>query len=182
MADKTKFVELLGDILVEHHVMSRDRAKDLMKAFGDSSIEEFDDFLLEEGLVEKDDLLATLSKYYQVPSFDTIDHFFETHLLREFPKDFLLRNAIIPLEIENHTLMLMIAAEPDRSGLESAIRGFVSYDIAFHVGLRRDIGDAIKEFYDKSVTEVPDDSDRRQEEREAREVYENARLDDEQEG
>ncbi len=62
---------------------------------------------------------------------------FSTHLLREFPKDFLLRNAIIPVDVENHTLMLMVAAEPERSGLESSIRGFVDYDIMFYVGFTR---------------------------------------------
>ncbi len=76
MANKETFVQTLSDILVEHKVMSRERAQDLQKAYGDSSIEEYDDFLLEEGLVSKDDLLAALSKYYGVPSYDVTPEFF----------------------------------------------------------------------------------------------------------
>jgi hypothetical protein len=183
MNNKEKFIKMLADVLVEHHVMTRDRALDLQKAFGESSIEEFEDFLLEEGLVDPEDLLAALSKYYNVPFYDVKPTFFRTHLLREFPKDFLLRNAIIPLEVENHTSMSMVAAQPLRDGLESAIRGFVSYDIIFYVGLRRDICDAVKEYYDKALTEGPVDEDLREEridEREARQAEINSDTDDEQ--
>lgn len=170
MEDKAAFMRALSDILVAHKIMSREQARDLQKAFGDSTVEEFDDFLLEQGLVEKDHLLEALSKYYKVPSFDVSDQFFERHLLREFPLDFLVRNEIIPLDTENNTHLIVVAAEPNRSGLESAIRAFVSYDVIFNVGIRQDIVDAAREYYDSSVTEVQEDVSIDQEHREAQEA------------
>ena len=82
--------------------------------------------------------------------------------MRKFPKDFLLRNAIIPLTVDVNTLVV-IASQPEKDGLESSIREHVSYDINYNVGLRRNINDAVKEFYDKALTEVPADRDPRKE-------------------
>ncbi|HZW61843.1 MAG TPA: hypothetical protein VFF04_06480 [Candidatus Babeliales bacterium] len=181
MDDKAAFMQALSDILVEHRVMSREQARDLLKSFGDSTIEEFEDFLLDQGLVEKDDLLAALSKYYNVPSFDVADFFFERHFLREFPLDFLVRNEIIPVDTENNTHLIVVAAEPNRSGLESAIRGFVSYDVIFNVGIRQDIVDAAREYYDASVTEVNQDISIDEEHREAQEAEREIMTETEQE-
>jgi hypothetical protein len=77
-----------------------------------------------------------------------------------FPKDFLLRRAVIPLEVDQNTLFV-IASEPDSDGLESALREFVSYDIELYVGIRLDICDAVKEFYDDAPTEEGQDEDLR---------------------
>ena len=75
-----------------------------------------------------------------------------------FPKDMLLRNAIIPLEVDEN-MMIMVASEPDDPELLFEIGEYVSYDIQFYVGLGRDICDAVKEFYDKSDTEDTEDED-----------------------
>ena len=178
MADKATFLETLSQILISHRVMSPERAEELKRVFQDSPHEEYDDFLIKEGLIDSNDLLQALSVYYKVPSFDVVDHFFRTFLLHEFDKDFLLRNAIIPLEVENQTHMIMVAAEPFRSGLESAVKGFVDFDVSYMVGIRTDIIDAIEEYYDKAVTEVQQDIDRKEEEREAqaaeREIFSDA--------
>lgn len=45
MADKGKFIQALSAILVEHRIFSLTRTQELQKAFGDSSIDEFEDFL-----------------------------------------------------------------------------------------------------------------------------------------
>lgn len=154
------FVEKLTDIFVAQAMASEKEASALRRSFKESGKEQFVDFLIEEGLMQPLQILEALSIYYEVPFVDVTDTFFETHLLRMFPKDFLLQHAAIPLEVDQNT-MFVIVSEPDEDGLESALREFVSYDIEFYVGIRLDICDAIKEFYDESVTEVDEDEDLR---------------------
>jgi type IV pilus assembly protein PilB len=156
------FVEKLADIFIEQKIATEKEASAMRRGFKESGKEQFDDFLLEEGLITVEDLLKSLSIYYDVPSFDASDAFFQTHLLHMFPKDFLLRNGVIPLEVEQN-MLFVVASDPNKDGLESDLRGFVSYDIEFYVGIDRDICDAVKEFYDKAVTQVSGDEDLRTE-------------------
>lgn len=164
MEKKEAFTQGLAKILVKNKVVSSSEARSMQEIFADSTKEAFDDFLLEEGLVEESDLLRALSEYYQVPSFDVVGYFFDHHLLTKFPKGFLLRNGIIPLEVDQN-MLIVIASDPDASGLESSIRDYVSYDVNLMVGLDRDICDAVKEFYDLSPSEIEDDIDLRDERR-----------------
>lgn len=169
MEKRQTFAPALAEILVKYNIVTPEEGAALQKAFRDSSKEAFDDFLLEEGLVDPENLLKALAEHYQVPSFDVVGYFFEHYLLHMFPKGFLLRNALIPLEVDEN-IMVVIASEPDDSELLAKIGEHVSYDIRFRVGLRRDICDAVKEFYDKAPTEVNEDEDVRVEQEEVREV------------
>ena len=153
--------ELIGTLVKLKHI-TLDDAEPLKKAFQDSDHAVFDEFLLEEGIVEAEDLLKAKSIYYQVPLFDVVGHFFETPLLHLFPEDFLKRNAIIPLEADEDS-MVLIANDPSMSNLLPDIGEYVSYDIHFYVGLYTDIYDAIEEFYDTALTQEPLDSDLREE-------------------
>ena len=74
--------------------------------------DEFDNFLLQEGLVAKENLLKALSEYYQVPPFDVIGHFFDHDLVIEFPTRFFMRNEIIPLQEINDNMLYVVAANP----------------------------------------------------------------------
>lgn len=159
-------VDRIIDALVRLGAIEVKEKENIKNAFGQSSSARFDDFLISEGLVERDMLLRALSPCYQVPAYDVVGEFFDHILLTNFPKDFLLRNAVIPLELDGDELVV-IAAEPDTPGLEHAIRQFTENDVVFAVGLRTDICDAVKEFYDKSVTEdIPEDLDLHEEWRE----------------
>jgi len=162
MEKRHTFAQDLSEILERNKVLSHEESLAIQKAFHDSEKAQFDDFLLEEGLVQEEDLLKALSQHYQVPAFDVVGYFFNHDLITKFPKGFLLREAVAPVEIEENILSV-VASEPDKEGLESMIREFVSYDIVFMVGLRRDICDAVKEFYDKSPTDIEEDSDLREE-------------------
>ncbi|HXW86458.1 MAG TPA: hypothetical protein VEK38_03910 [Candidatus Bathyarchaeia archaeon] len=150
------FIEGLSKILVQRAILSQKEVDALASAFERSDGDAFDDFLVQEGLVDEHALLEALGQYYQVPYFEVIGHFFDTHLLQKFPKEFLLQEGIIPLEVDENILM-MVASSPDDSALLEKIGEYVSYDIQFMVGLRTDIEDAIKEFYEKSITEGMED-------------------------
>jgi hypothetical protein len=158
MKTSKPFVEGIVDILVRDKALSHDRALTLKKTFFDRSKIAFDTFLLEEGLIDRAQLLKALGEYFQVQPFDVVGNFFERHYLQMFPKDFLLRNIIIPLERDEVTL-IVIAGDPNNPELLSRIGEHVSYDIRFMVGLDEDIIDAVQEYYDKSLTEVDTSGD-----------------------
>jgi hypothetical protein len=156
-SSKVLFVEKFSAMLVEDNIFTVKEMKTIQEEFDDSPKELFADFLLSQGLINQADLLNVLSRYYNIPSFDVTGHFFDTFLLHKFPKDFLLRNAIVPLEIDEN-ILVVVASSPD-VGLASKMREYVSYDIRFLVGLYRDICDAVKEYYSQALTEVVEDGD-----------------------
>lgn len=146
------FIDELTNILLKTGALDPEAAKGLDEAFSQSSHENFDYFLLEEGLVDKEGLLKALSILYQVPSIDVDGIFFETFLLQKFPKDFLLRNGIIPYE-QDENMLIVIAVDPADDTLLDSIGEYVSYDIRFFVGIYTDIIDAIESYYETSITQ-----------------------------
>ena len=164
----SSFVKELTHILLKNKVFTDKEAFNLQKLFAESSEENFDDFLLEEGMVNKKDLLQALSQLYRIQAVDVEGYFFQTFLLHKFPKDILHRYAFIPMDVDDD-IMTVVASEPDDPRLLPLIGEYVSYDIEFRVGLRLDITDAITEYYDRAITEVPQDIDSRVERLDERE-------------
>jgi hypothetical protein len=167
MDAKGTLPEELTKILVRDGVISPVVGEQLGQLFKDSEKATFTDFLLEDAFAERRDILEALSEYYKVPWFDTQGYFFDHALLQQFPKDFLLRSNIIPIEVDEDMLVL-VASEPDNQDLSEFIGSYVSYDVRFEVGLARDIQDAVKEFYDEPVnaeSHEPDDLDWEEEHR-----------------
>lgn len=180
--DKThEFVEKISVILCKQGVISQDRAAELKKLFAGRSKPLFVNFLLEEGLLDKEDVLNALSVYYQKPAFDVVGHFFEEHYVQMFPVDVMVRNLFIPLERDNNVLVVVVS-DPDNEELLEIIGNYVSYDIRFNVGIAQDIIDAVREFSDYAITEYPEMEtvDRNEEEREANEVRNLALEEEEQ--
>jgi hypothetical protein len=155
MARSSQFTHKLTELLVQQKTLSEKEGHDLEQAFAKSDRDQFIDFLEEEGLVEKTNLLRALSVYYQVPYFDVEGHFFDTFLLQKFPKDVLLRLGIIPLEVDEN-MLIVVAADPNEQQLLPVLGQSVSYDIRCMVGLRKNICDAVKEYYDQSPTQDPE--------------------------
>jgi len=156
MRDKT-YVKKLTDILVKLKAITPEMNDNLEQQFAASSHARFDDFLLEQGLVDKEDLLKALSILYQVPFMDVTGYFFDTFLLQKFPIDFLLRNAIIPYE-QDENMLLVVAADPSDQSLLDKIGVHVSYDIRFNVGIYTDIVDAVRQYYETALTELGDEN------------------------
>jgi len=158
MDKKEHFVHDLSSILVKHKIFSESESKELQRSFAQASQEAFDEFLLDEGLIDKEDLLKALAEYYQMPAIDLAGYFFQTFLLRKFPKDLMIRNIFIPLEVDQN-VMVVVAGDPYNPDLLSIIGKYVSYDIQFRTSIKQDIIDAIQEFYDKSDTEVDEEGE-----------------------
>lgn len=168
--DSKEFEVQLSEILVQHGVLAQEDIFAIHKAFHDSQIDLFDNFLLHEGLVDAEQLLSALSDYFEVPAFDVVGYFFETHYLHMFPKDMLLRDELIPLEVDEN-MMIMVTSNPDNPDLLIEIGECVSYDIRFYVGIGLDIIEAIEEFYDKADTEDDVDQDLQKEHHLMGELY-----------
>ncbi len=150
------FVQEFTAILVKHKIFSQAEARVLKKNFDEASQESFDEFLLDEGLIDKEDLLRALAEYYQMSAVDLAGYFFQTFLLRKFPKDLMIRRTFIPLEVDQNVL-IVVAGNPDHPELLSLIGKYVSYDIQFRVSIKQDIIDAVQEFYDKSDLELDEE-------------------------
>lgn len=152
MGTKNKVITGVLEILHKHKVLEESQVKELQGAVQTLGIDEAINFLIDQGLVDDINVLRALGEYFQVPSFDVIGYFFDHNLLHKFPKDVLLRNQMIPLEVDEN-IMIMVVAHPDNQQLLPIIGSFVSYDVQFKVGLARHIDDAIKEYYDTSLTQ-----------------------------
>lgn len=174
MAYSQEVIQGLCEFFEQNHILKNRDAKALANDFKQSGLGNFEDFLLEEGIVSKEDLLDALSAYYQVAALDVDGEFFDHNLVRMFPKDIMLRHRFIPLSHDGD-ILIVVAADPIDELLPEVVGRFVSYDVTFAVSLARDIEDAIKEFYDESITAPTWDADALEEsfdEEEARELIE----------
>jgi hypothetical protein len=163
MEKKERFVQGLAAILVRQGVLTEKEGESVQEEFRRNSADSFEYFLLDEGLVEKEPLLIALSEYYQLPAVDVPGIFFRQVPIHFFPKDIMLRYVFIPLE-EDEDVLPVITSDPENEDLLPVISEYVSYEVSLRVGLRRDIEDAVKEFYDKPPTEeIPADVDAREE-------------------
>jgi hypothetical protein len=156
MAQDNMFVHSLLSILQEHKVLKPSEIKALEKGFGERSNINFEEFLIDEGIVDKADMLKALSTYYNVPPIDVVGIFFKNHLLNMFSVEVMKRLGFIPYRHEGDILQV-IAYNPQHPELLSIIGQYVSYEVTFMVSIYGDIFDAIEEFSVHSPTEMDDD-------------------------
>ncbi len=181
MTPREQFIHDLSAILVKKGSLTEKNAVEIQQAFEESPSDSYHAFLLDEGFVDREDLLAALSTYYNVPSFEAQGYFFDEILVRDFPKDVLLRHAVIPLKIESGILFL-VAADPQEPDLAVVLGHYTNAEMVFFVGLRESICDAVKEFYDISLMEEEQDEDLREEFEQERDEHRIVDSEDENEG
>lgn len=146
MATDKKIIDGLLDILCDREVLNREDTAELKREYEKSETERFEDYLIDERIVEKDDLLKALQEYYNTPAIDVMGAMFDHDLLVKFPKDVLERNCCIPY-YQDGMLLFVIAAAPTNEDLDELLGEFVSYDFEFLVGIPRHIDMMIKDFY-----------------------------------
>ena len=149
------FVERVCAALARNGGLTPEQARSLAQQFGGKARLDFEEFVVQEGLVGRRKLLEALSAVYKVPSFDVTGYFFDHYLVRRFDKEFLKRNMIIPLSVDDDEIIVMIAAVPNDVSLAEEVMRYVSWEPAFLVGMYQDIEDAIDEFYDNALTVDP---------------------------
>ncbi len=163
-SNQEDFVALFVKILQQQKALKESEAQALASKFKGYSALNFEEFLIDEGIITHESLLQALSEYYHMPAFDVRGEFFDHHLVTMFPQDLLLRHHFIPY-IRDENILTLVAAEPDDPELTVLIGSYVSYDIDFLVGYFRDIEDEIEDFYAQPLTQdvVTKDQDLRQE-------------------
>ncbi|MCL5436682.1 MAG: hypothetical protein M1549_02290 [Candidatus Dependentiae bacterium] len=146
-------LEGLVRILSAKGIMQSKDAATLQREFENHAAQYVEDFLLEEGLVDKEQLLEALQEFYGVQAVDVLGAIFDHSLLKMFPKDVLLRTCCIPY-YRDANILFVIATNPTNDELDAKLREFVSYDIEFFVGLPRHIDMMIKDFYQDSLYRI----------------------------
>lgn len=154
--DQKDFVEGLSAILTNRRLITPADMVNLEREFHTRSDVAFEDFLLETGIIDREDLLEALSQYYGVPQLDVTGAFFDHQFLRLIPSGIMLRHLFIPYyRDEGSDSLWVVAANPSDPHLLYVLGKYISHDINFMVGLPQDIRDAIREFYDESITYQP---------------------------
>ena len=150
MEKKAQFIVRLADQLVKLEALREVEAESLVKELKDNSKARIDYVLLDDGIIDREMLLKALRGVYGVLHFDVRGHFFNHQLLLLFPKDFLINRSIIPLEIDDDMLTVVMSNPEDEETLEM-LGNFVAYSINILVGIQRDVVDAVEEYYDEDV-------------------------------
>jgi hypothetical protein len=146
------FAQKFSKILAEQGFITSEAAASISRDFKTRSKESLVYFLIDEGLVPRNEILKALSRYFNLPSFDSVGYLFDHDLVGSFPKDFLISNGLIPMSLQDD-ILVVVASDPDQSGLASRVMQFTDANVEFVVGIKRDIWDAIQEFSDKSLTD-----------------------------
>lgn len=146
-------LEGLVRILSKNGIMQSKDAAVLQREFENHEAQYVEDFLLEEGLVDKEQLLLALQEFYGVQAVDVLGAIFDHDLMRMFPKDVLLRNRCIPYYRDGN-ILFVIAYNPKDDDLEAKLREFVSYDIEFFVGIPGHIDMMVKDFYQDTLYDI----------------------------
>lgn len=141
-------------VLARHHSIPLEELSACRHTFQNRDDIMFEDFLLEEGIVDKTELLQALEDYYKVPALDVVGVFFDHYLINLVPEDVLLEHLMIPYMRENDNLWV-VAAEPDDPHLPVVLGRYLYHNFNFMVGLPQDIRDAIREYHDRSNTYQP---------------------------
>ncbi len=147
------FIDEFCEILQRLHALKDRDVSALKKDFANRSDLTFEEFLIDEGIISRKDLLEALGEYYHMPAVDVMGLFFDHHLVVMFPKDVLLRNNFIPY-MRDGDVLSVIAGNPEDPNLAEIIGKYVSYDVAIFAGFFRDIQEEIEDFYDLPVSEV----------------------------
>lgn len=150
METQKQKIDALINLLCDLEVIDRDDSAALHHEYERSEAIRFEDYLIDEGLVDKEDLLKVLQLYYNVPAIDVLGEIFDHNLLIKFPKDVLLRNCCLPYQ-QDGPLLIIITADPSNDDLDAILGEFVSYDFQYLVGIPRHIDMMIKDFYQSEL-------------------------------
>jgi len=129
--------------------MSQEDGEYVKQEFHNHTLGNYEDFLLESGVVTRDQLLEALEQYYDVKAIDVLGDVFDPSLVQKFPYDTLIEHNCIPYGQDGYQLMV-IAGNPHNEELEAILGEYVSYDLVFFVGIPRHIRLMVQDYYQDS--------------------------------
>jgi general secretion pathway protein E len=107
------------------------------------------DILLKQGLVKAEQLAIVLSIHLNLPLIDLKRHTVQPQALRLIPEDMARKHALIPLDIVNDSLMIVMADPEDIRTIED-IKAQAKMRVEVALGVRSDIERAINLNYRSS--------------------------------
>ncbi len=131
----------LGDILVEEKLITPAQLKSaqtLLRQQGGK----LGDILLKQGLVKAEQLAIVLSIQLNLPLIDLKRHTVQPHALRLIPEEMARKRALIPLDIVNDSLMVVMADPEDIRTIED-VKAQAKMRVEVALGIRSDIERAI---------------------------------------
>ena len=145
--DKTS-KKSLGDMLIEEKLITPEQlesALTVQKQRGGK----LNDILLKQGLVKAEELAVVLSIQLTLPLIDLKRHLVQPQALRLIPEEMARKHALIPLDIVNDSLMVVMADPEDVRTIED-IKVQAKMRVEVALGVRSDIERAINIYYRSS--------------------------------
>jgi general secretion pathway protein E len=131
----------LGEMLVEEKLITPaqlESAQTLLRQQGGK----LGDILLNQGLVKAEQLAIVLSIQLNLPLIDLKRHTVQPHALRLIPEEMARKRALIPLDIVNDSLMVVMADPEDVRTIED-VKAQTKMRVEVALGVRSDIERAI---------------------------------------
>lgn len=151
------YAQELAAILYKQGTLRKTDATALARDFRDAGQAQVNNFLLEEDVIKRADLLRALEQYYGVPAIDVPGTQFNHDLVRMFPVRVLVKNTVIPLEMDENVIVF-VAARPNDT-LRKELRTYTDCHVEFAVGIAKDIVEAIELYHDETPEEVAEEEE-----------------------
>lgn len=160
-----KIRKRLGDILVEHGLLTQD---DLNEALQTKTAEQrIGDALLQRGLITEQQLIETLEVQLGIPHVSLFRYPFDKNLFNMVPKEMAKRNQLVPLKIEGDKLFLAMTNPMDYIVIDD-LRLMTGFQIQPAIASKEDVLKTISKYYDEEsfddlIGELPETKQDQQE-------------------
>jgi general secretion pathway protein E len=131
----------LGDRLVEEKLVTPEQLESALQLQQQQG-GRLGDILLKKGLVKAEDLAVVLSIHLNLPLIDLKRHVIQPRALRLIPEEMACKHALIPLDIVNDSLLVVMADPEDIRTIED-IKAQAKMRVEVALGVHSDIERAI---------------------------------------
>jgi len=138
----------LGEMLVEENLLTQEQLESTL-ALQRQQGGKLNDILIKQGLVKAETLAVMLSIHLNLPLIDLKRHAIQPQALRLIPEDMARKHTLIPLDIVNDSLMVVMADPEDIHTIED-LKAQAKMRVEVALGVRSDIERAININYRSS--------------------------------
>ena len=149
MAAEKSGKKSLGEMLVEEKLITPEQLENSLKMQREQG-GKLSDILVKEGLVDAETLAIMLSIQLNLPLIDLKRHTIQPKALKLIPEDMARKHILIPLDIVNDSLMVVMADPEDIHTIED-VKAQAKMRVEVSLGVRSDIERAININYRSSV-------------------------------
>lgn len=162
------FINSFSPLLVKHGFLKHEDVEQIHKAFASQPAQTYQEFLLNEQFLTKEQLLALLSEYYGIAAVDVSTELFDPRIVKMFHHDFLQKYNALPYKRDDQVL-LVVTGDPSQEDLYEVFGDNVSYDLEFFVGIPHHIDLVCSDIFDQTgyrmtQEEIIDEIEREREE------------------